>query len=237
MASNRARRIAKELADIHDDSHSQVAVEPIGGGDDLTHLKGTFQGPPGTPYEGGTYRVDIRIPNEYPFRPPVMRFDTKLWHPNVSSQTGAICLDTLGTAWSPVLTIKSALLSLQSLLSTPEPKDPQDAEVANMLLRNPKEFERVAREWAVMHAGAPRSRLAKAAAELQRRPSARKRSSRSRSKSKKSLPRMRDITRISSTVSAAWASMSQESLQLSNMLASTGWTEKITNWRRLTWEM
>lgn len=55
------------------------------------------------------------------------------------------------------MTIKSALLSLQSLLSTPEPKDPQDAEVANMLLRTPKEFERVAREWAVIYAGAPMS--------------------------------------------------------------------------------
>lgn len=54
-----------------------------------------------------------------------------------------------------MLTIKSALLSLQSLLSTPEPKDPQDAEVANMLLKRPKEFERVAREWAVIYAGAP----------------------------------------------------------------------------------
>ncbi|EEP79415.1 conserved hypothetical protein [Uncinocarpus reesii 1704] len=155
MASNRIRRIAKELADIHDDSHSQVTVDPVGGGDDLTHLKGSFRGPPGTPYEGGTYRVDIRIPADYPFRPPIMKFDTKLWHPNVSSQTGAICLDTLSGAWSPVLTIKSALLSLQSLLSTPEPKDPQDAEVANMMLRNPKEFDRVARQWAVLHAGAP----------------------------------------------------------------------------------
>ena len=55
-----------------------------------------------------------------------------------------------------MLTIKSALLSLQSLLSTPEPKDPQDAEVASMLVKNPKEFERVAREWAVKYAGAPR---------------------------------------------------------------------------------
>lgn len=68
---------------------------------------------------------------------------------------GAICLDTLGTAWSPVLTIKSALLSLQSLLSTPEPKDPQDAEVANMLMKNPDQFQRVAREWSIKHAGAP----------------------------------------------------------------------------------
>jgi ubiquitin-conjugating enzyme (huntingtin interacting protein 2) len=65
-------------------------------------------------------------------------------------------LDTLSTAWSPVLTIKSALLSLQSLLSTPEPKDPQDAMVAKMLTQNPKEFERVASEWAVKYAGAPK---------------------------------------------------------------------------------
>ena len=46
---------------------------------------------------------------------------------------------------------------MQSLLSTPEPKDPQDAEVANMLLKTPKEFERVARDWAVIYAGAPMS--------------------------------------------------------------------------------
>ncbi|KAJ9206381.1 hypothetical protein DTO164E3_465 [Paecilomyces variotii] len=160
MASNRNRRIAKEIADIHADTHSQVTAEPLGGGDDLTHIRGSFKGPPGTPYEDGTYFVDIRIPNEYPFRPPIMKFETKVWHPNVSSQTGAICLDTLSSAWSPVLTIKSALLSLQSLLSTPEPKDPQDAEVANMLLRNPREFERVAREWAVVYAGAPKKQIA-----------------------------------------------------------------------------
>lgn len=41
-------------------------------------------------------------------------------------------------------------------MSTPEPKDPQDAEVAGMLIRNPKEFERVAQEWAVKYAGAPK---------------------------------------------------------------------------------
>ncbi|KAJ5689040.1 Ubiquitin-conjugating enzyme [Penicillium macrosclerotiorum] len=155
MASNRTRRVGKELADIHADPHSQIKAEPVGNQDDVTHLRGSFPGPPDTPYQGGTYNIDIKIPLDYPFRPPVMKFETKVWHPNVSSQTGAICLDTLSSAWSPVLTIKSALISLQSLLSTPEPKDPQDAEVANMLLQRPKEFERVAREWAVIYAGAP----------------------------------------------------------------------------------
>jgi len=48
-----------------------------------------------------------------------------VWHPNISSQTGAICLDILKDQWSPALTIKTALLSLQALLSAPEPSDPQ----------------------------------------------------------------------------------------------------------------
>lgn len=87
MASNRARRIIKELGDIQKDSQSQIVAHPAGGGEDLSHLKASFLGPPDTPYEGGTYVVDIRIPQEYPFRPPAMKFETKLWHPNVSSQT------------------------------------------------------------------------------------------------------------------------------------------------------
>lgn len=45
-------------------------------------------------------------------------------------------------------------MSLQSLLSSPEPKDPQDAEVAQMLLTRPEEFKHVARTWAQKYAGA-----------------------------------------------------------------------------------
>lgn len=154
--SNRLRRIVKELGDIQSETSSGFFAQALND-QDVSRLQASFPGPPDTPYEGGVYVVDITIPHEYPFRPPVMKFTTKLWHPNVSSQTGAICLDTLGSAWSPVLTIKSALLSLQALLSTPEPKDPQDAEVATMLMRHPEEFQHKARDWAVKYAGAPKT--------------------------------------------------------------------------------
>ncbi|KAL8948919.1 MAG: hypothetical protein Q9183_007647, partial [Haloplaca sp. 2 TL-2023] len=87
MTSNRMRRIAKEIADIQSDTFSHISAAPVGNGDDLTHLKGSFKGPPGTPYEGGTYSIDVRIPSDYPFKPPLMKFDTKIYHPNVSSQT------------------------------------------------------------------------------------------------------------------------------------------------------
>lgn len=67
--------------------------------------------------------------NQYPFVPPKMRFVTKVWHPNVSSANGAICLDILKDQWSPALTLKTALLSLQALLSSPEPADPQASSI------------------------------------------------------------------------------------------------------------
>ncbi|KAJ4329090.1 Ubiquitin-conjugating enzyme E2 1 [Fusarium piperis] len=156
MASPRERRIIKELKDIQADHDSSgVIATPVADGN-LVHLKGTFPAPPDTPYAGGTYQVDIQIPDQYPFKSPIIRFDTKIWHPNISSQTGAICLDTLGSNWSPVQTIKTALLSLRMLLEFPNPKDPQDAEVANMMLKDPERFALMAHEWAVKHAGAPR---------------------------------------------------------------------------------
>lgn len=59
------------------------------------HLEGTFPGPIHSPFENGLFRVDISVPEGYPFHPLQMRFITKVYHPNVSSQSGAICLDIL----------------------------------------------------------------------------------------------------------------------------------------------
>lgn len=71
----------------------------------------------------------------------------QVWHPNISSQTGAICLDILKDEWSPALGIKTALLSLQLLLQCPEPDDPQDAVVAKQYISNRKEYEQQALNW------------------------------------------------------------------------------------------
>ncbi|KAL6182673.1 hypothetical protein ACLB2K_044088 [Fragaria x ananassa] len=101
----------------------------------------------GTPYEGGTFQIDISLPDAYPFEPPKMQFTTKVWHPNISSQSGAICLDILKDQWSPALTLKTALLSVQALLSAPQPDDPQDAVVAQQYLRDYQTFVGTARYW------------------------------------------------------------------------------------------
>jgi len=85
--SSRERRIAKELLDIKADrDNSGVFAEAVDMSD-LTVLRGTFPAPPDTVYAGGTYTVEIKIPDTYPFKPPAIRFQTKIFHPNISSQT------------------------------------------------------------------------------------------------------------------------------------------------------
>ena len=144
------RRVHKELAEVRKADSAGVSAEPIS--EDLTHLKGHLTGPEDTPYAGGYFTVDIHLPAEYPFRPPLMKFDTKVWHPNVSSVTGAICLDILKAQWSPALTLKTVLISLKALLSAAEPDDPQDAVVATMYKEDRPAFDAQAREWTAKYA-------------------------------------------------------------------------------------
>lgn len=139
-------RVQKELQECNKDMKvSGISVKPKT--DSLSHLIGTIPGPVDSPYEGGTFLIDIVLPDGYPFEPPKMKFLTKVWHPNISSQSGAICLDILKDQWSPALTLKTALVSIQALLSAPEPDDPQDAVVAQQYLRDYQTFLGTARYW------------------------------------------------------------------------------------------
>ncbi|KAH9705574.1 ubiquitin-conjugating enzyme E2 27 [Citrus sinensis] len=133
-------RVQKELQECSKDIEaSGIKVTPVS--DNLVHLTGIIPGPVGTPYEGGTFRLDITLPDGYPFEPPKMHFVTKV------CQSGAICLDILKDQWSPALTLKTALLSVQALLSAPAPDDPQDAVVAQQYLKDHQTFLSTARYW------------------------------------------------------------------------------------------
>jgi len=149
----RLRRVNKEIADCKKDKASRIKVDLVD--NSPFHLIGSFDGPEETAYEGGRFQVDIVIPDSYPFQPVKMKFITKVYHPNISSASGAICLDILKDAWSPVLTLKSTLISLQSLLCSPEPNDPQDAEVAKHYMTSKSSFEETARYWTMIYAGGP----------------------------------------------------------------------------------
>ncbi len=119
--------------------------------DNLLHWKGTIIGPINSPYEGGIFNLTIKFPNDYPFKPPKITFDTKIYHPNIN-KNGSICLDILKDQWSPVLSVANVLLSICSLLTDPNPDDPLEPEIARLYKDNKMVYDIKAREWTHQYA-------------------------------------------------------------------------------------
>ena len=97
------------------------------------------------------FQLEIFLPQTYPVEPPKVRFVTKLYHPNID-KIGRICISILKSEWSPALTIAKVLLSIQSLLSDPNPEDPLDTAVADHWIKDKADAEKTAREWTKKYA-------------------------------------------------------------------------------------
>jgi len=143
------KRINKELQDFSKDPPSSCSAGPVG--DDLFHWTSTILGPKDSPYENGIFFLDIHFPTDYPFKPPKLRFTTKIYHCNVNSN-GSICLDILSSQWSPALTISKVLLSICSLLTDPNPDDPLVPEIARLYKSKRPEHDKTAADWTRKHA-------------------------------------------------------------------------------------
>nr|XP_011462660.1 PREDICTED: ubiquitin-conjugating enzyme E2 11-like [Fragaria vesca subsp. vesca] len=121
-------------------SYGPVSLE------DPCKWQGVIMGPPGSPYEDGIFFLSIDLPDDYPTRPPIIKFLTKVYHPNID-ENGNIYIDILEEdQWNPIQTIESLLLSICSLLDDPNPVDPLNPS-SNLFKTNKQEFNKMARKW------------------------------------------------------------------------------------------
>ena len=144
-----ASRIQKELSLFITDPPDNCSAGPVD--DDIFHWEGTIMGPTETVYEGGIFNLDIQFPKNYPFKPPKVRFKTKIYHPNINSG-GFICLDIFKDNWSPALTISKVLLSICSLLTDPNPDDPLVVDIADEYVNEREKYNDTPRTWTQIYA-------------------------------------------------------------------------------------
>jgi ubiquitin-conjugating enzyme E2 N len=119
--------------------------------DNARYFNVIIQGPDSSPYEGGTFKLELFLPEDYPMAPPKVRFLTKIYHPNID-RLGRICLDILKDKWSPALQIRTVLLSIQALLSAPNPDDPLNNEAADLWKKDEQRAIQTAREYVRLYA-------------------------------------------------------------------------------------
>ncbi|CAF1181372.1 unnamed protein product [Adineta ricciae] len=143
------KRIVKESARLQQEPVPGIIAAPDE--NNARYFKVVIDGPSESPYEGGKFKVELFLPDEYPMAPPKVRFMTKLYHPNID-KLGRICLDILKEKWSPALQIRTVLLSIQALLSAPNPDDFLDADVAEKWKADEKGAKAIARDWTEKYA-------------------------------------------------------------------------------------
>ncbi|KZV32925.1 hypothetical protein F511_01436 [Dorcoceras hygrometricum] len=93
----------------------------------------------------GTFKLTLQFTEDYPNKPPTVRFVSRMFHPNIYAD-GSICLDILQNQWSPIYDVAAILTSIQSLLCDPNPNSPANSEAARLFSENKREYNRKVRE-------------------------------------------------------------------------------------------
>lgn len=129
-SSNSAvKRLMKELQTFAKEPMDGIHIFPCN--TDVRSWRALLQGPPGSPFEGGTFELVIRASDHYPLKPPVVTFQTPIYHCNVSER-GDVCLDILRDSWSPALTIPQVLLAIRTFIENPNPLDSMRSSIADL---------------------------------------------------------------------------------------------------------
>ena len=90
-------------------------------------------------WKDATYSFNFVIPDNYPFKPPKVTCDDKIYHPNIDLQ-GNVCLNLLKNDWRPILTVQQIVHGLIFLFLEPNPADPLNQEAAEVFRNNINQF-------------------------------------------------------------------------------------------------
>jgi ubiquitin-conjugating enzyme E2 S len=119
---------------------------------DITDIQADIEGPTATPYEGGIFRVKIKIPYQFPNNAPKGIFLTKIFHPNISEQ-GEICVNTLKRDWDPKNWSLSNLFQvIRCLLIIPFPQSALNEEAGKLFMEDYSQFFKIAKIFTSIHA-------------------------------------------------------------------------------------
>ncbi|XP_020800049.1 ubiquitin-conjugating enzyme E2 S-like [Drosophila serrata] len=143
------RQVMKELQDMVTEPPEGIKV--LINERDVLDIQALIEGPIGTPYAAGIFRVKLILKNDFPITPPKANFLTKIFHPNVSAN-GEICVNTLKKDWRPDLGLKHILITIKCLLIAPNPESALNAEAGQMLLEEYENYFQRARLMTEIHA-------------------------------------------------------------------------------------
>ncbi|KXZ56478.1 hypothetical protein GPECTOR_1g428 [Gonium pectorale] len=145
------KRLARELQDLVQNPPEGIRI--FMNEQNLCDVTGEIDGPQGTPFEGGCFRLRLSLPQDWPSSPPKGYFSTKVFHPNVST-AGDICVNVLKRDWTSETTLRHVFMVIRCLLIQPFPDSALNEEAGKLLLEDYEEYDKRARLMTSIHASA-----------------------------------------------------------------------------------
>ncbi|KAK9951366.1 hypothetical protein M0R45_006813 [Rubus argutus] len=149
LPPNVIKQLAKELKSL--DESPPEGIKVCVNDDDFSIIFADIEGPAGTPYENGVFRMKLLLSHDFPHSPPKGYFLTRIFHPNIATN-GEICVNTLKKDWNPSLGLRHVLIVVRCLLIEPFPESALNEQAGKMLLENYEEYARHARLYTGIHA-------------------------------------------------------------------------------------
>ena len=91
--TNTLPRLGKDLQEMLSESKEFGFVSP-NSINDLWGWTGWVVGPEESPYEGHQFKIYFHFEEKYPFKAPIVKFATPIFHPNIDD-VGRVCVDVL----------------------------------------------------------------------------------------------------------------------------------------------
>ncbi|KAG9134887.1 hypothetical protein Leryth_001221, partial [Lithospermum erythrorhizon] len=151
LPPNVIKQLVKELKNLDETPPEGIKVGV--NDDNFSIIHADIEGPAGTPYENGIFRMKLILSHDFPISPPKGYFLTKIFHPNIASN-GEICVNALKRDWKPTLGLRHVLMVIRCLLIEPFPESALNEQAGKMLLDNYEEYARYARLYTGLHAKA-----------------------------------------------------------------------------------
>ena len=133
------KRLQNEYKNILKDPYYfyNIEIDP----NNFLHWNVILIGPSDSIFEGGLFKCKLIFPTDYPIKPPQFKFVSIFPHPNIYKD-GKICIsilnegidkydyEKLSERWKPTLNVHSILISILSLLTTPNFESPANVDAS-----------------------------------------------------------------------------------------------------------
>ncbi|XP_048208088.1 ubiquitin-conjugating enzyme E2 U [Perognathus longimembris pacificus] len=135
--------LERDFRELKQNNYVGISASPVS--DNMLKWEAEIEGLKDSMWQGLLFPLELNFPPEYNHVPPIVRFTSIPFHPNVHPHTGQPSIDFLDdpASWNPSYTLSSILLALQVMISNPILENPVNLEATQIMIKSEYMYRKI----------------------------------------------------------------------------------------------